>query len=85
MTDAAMFYVVGEHKGQKAYYCGWWHTYGEALLAHHPTLGVKEMTRANANRVRRRLENPEIWGGKWALEQVTHNAEIRGGVSRPLD
>jgi hypothetical protein len=80
-----MFYVVGEHKGQKAYYCGWWHTYGEALLAHHPTLGAKEMTRANANRVRRRLENPEIWGGKWALEQVTHNAEIRGGVSRPLD
>ena len=65
-----LFYVVGVHKHQRAYYCGWWHTYGEPLLAHHPSLGAKPMTRANANRVRRRLEDPKIWGGVWRLEPV---------------
>jgi len=65
-----LFYVVGEHKNQKAYYSGWWHTYAEALFTNHPTLGAKEMKRANANRVRRRLEDPNVWGGKWTLERV---------------
>jgi hypothetical protein len=69
-AEKALFYVVGEHKSQTAYYCGWWHTCGEPLLAHHPSLGAKTMTRANANRVRRRLESPEIWGGTWRLEEV---------------
>lgn len=59
-----------ENKSQTAYYCGWWHTYGEPLLAHHPSLGAKTLTRANANRVRRRLESPEIWGGTWRLEEA---------------
>jgi hypothetical protein len=65
-----MFYVVGEHKGMVAYYCGWWHPYGEALLS-NTIFGAKKMKRANANRVRRRLENPEIWGGKWKLVSAT--------------
>lgn len=69
-AEQALFYVVGEHKGQRAYYCGWWHAYGEALLAHHPSLGAKAMSRPNANRVRRRLENPHIWGGTWRLEKA---------------
>ncbi len=68
--EKTLFYVVGEHKSQTAYYCGWWHTYGEPLLAHHPSLGAKSMTRPNANRVRRRLENPEIWGGIWRLKRA---------------
>lgn len=66
MSDAR-FYVVGEHKDQTAYYCGWWHSYGEPLLTNHPDNGAKPMKRENANRVRRRLENPKIWGGKWRL------------------
>lgn len=64
-----MFYVVGIHKHQKAYYSGWWHTYAEPLFTNHPNFGGKKMSRANANRVRRRLEDPAIWGGKWKLEE----------------
>lgn len=70
MTESK-FYVVGEHKNQKAYYCGWWHTNNEPLLAHHQSLGAKAMSRPNANRVRRRLEDPTIWGGAWRLEPAT--------------
>jgi hypothetical protein len=70
-TTEPLFYVVGEHKNQTAYYCGWWHTYGEPLLTQHPSLGAKPMKRAGANRIRRRLENPEIWGGDWRLVPVT--------------
>lgn len=66
--DMSLFYVVGEDKGQKAYYSGWWHTYNQPLFSHHRDLSSKAMSRANANRVRRRLENPKIWGGKWKLE-----------------
>lgn len=66
----SLFYVVGEHKDQTAYYCGWWHTYGEPLFVNGPILEAKKMRRANANRVRRRLENPKIWGGKWRLVSV---------------
>lgn len=67
VAEKPLFYVVGEHKNQVAYYCGWWHSYGEPLLAHHPSLGAKAMVRDGANRVRRRLENPAIWGGTWRL------------------
>lgn len=69
-TKEALFYVVGLHKDQTAYYCGWWHTYGEPLLTNGPYLEAKKMRRANANRVRRRLENPRIWGGTWKLEKA---------------
>jgi len=54
----------------KAYYCGWWHLNNEPLLTNHASLGAKKMKRANANRIRRRLENPEIWGGQWFLEEA---------------
>jgi hypothetical protein len=67
---AETFYVVGYEKHQVAYYSGWWHTYGQPLFSHAPTLGAKAMSRANANRVRRRLENPRIWGGKWRIVRV---------------
>jgi predicted GIY-YIG superfamily endonuclease len=69
-TTEPLFYVVGKHKDQTAYYCGWWHTYGEPLLTHNPSLGAKAMKRAGANRIRRRLENPDIWGGAWKLEKA---------------
>lgn len=65
-----LFYVVGVEKSLTAYYCGWWHANNQPLFAHHPSLGAKKMSRANANRVRRRLEDPSIWGGKWTLVQV---------------
>jgi hypothetical protein len=51
-TEQALFYVVGEHKSQTAYYCGWWHTNGEPLLAHHPSLGAKTMTTPSAAQAR---------------------------------
>ena len=70
MSAEPRFYVVGRSKDQVAYYCGWWQAYGEPLLAHHPGLGAKKMSRPNANRVRRRLEDPVIWGGEWKLEKV---------------
>jgi hypothetical protein len=65
-----LFYVVGVEKCLKAYYAGWWHTYRQPLFTHNHTLGAKAMTRANANRVRRRLENPSVWGGSWSIEPV---------------
>lgn len=68
---SARFLVVGEEKGQPAYYSGWWHTYRQPLFTHHPALAAKLMSRANANRVRRRLENPEIWGGKWRVVSLS--------------
>lgn len=67
---SAQFYVVGREKDQKAYYSGWWHWCAQPLFTHHPSLGAKKMSRQNANRVRRRLENPNIWGGEWKLEEV---------------
>ena len=69
-NSKALFFVVGTHKEQRAYYSGWWHTYGEPLFTPHPSLAGKAMSRSNANRVRRRLENPIIWGGEWRLEQA---------------
>lgn len=69
-TTLPMFYVVGEYENKKAYYSGWWHTYNQPLFTTHPGNGGKKMSRANANRVRRRLESPTIWGGTWALEQA---------------
>ena len=68
MTTDQLFYVVGTEKGVPAYYCGWWHTYNQPLFTRYPRLDGKKMSRHNANRVRRRLENPKIWGGKWRLE-----------------
>ena len=65
-----LFYVVGEEKGQTAYYAGWWCMYNQPLLTNWPRLDAKKMKRANANRVRRRLEDPVIWGGKWRLVEV---------------
>lgn len=62
-----LFYVVGVEKERTAYYSGWWHTYAQPLFTHHPDLAAKLMSRDNANRVRRRLENPRIWGGTWKL------------------
>jgi len=64
-----LFYVVGTEKGQVAYYSGWWHTYNQPLFD-NSTYHAKRMTRANANRVRRRLESPGVWGGEWKLVEV---------------
>jgi hypothetical protein len=69
MSMEALFYVVGEEKHQTAFYCGWWHTYNQPLFS-NSTFGAKRMKRANANRVRRRLEDREIWGGEWRLVEV---------------
>lgn len=63
------FYVVGEEKDGPAYYCGWWGMYNQPLFSRN-TFGARRMKRANANRVRRRLEDPNLWGGKWRLVEV---------------
>ena len=80
MKTLPLFHVVGHENGMTAYYCGWWHTYGQPLLAHHPSLGAKAMTRSNANRVRRRLESPDIWGGEWRLVEVCASARTSSGA-----
>lgn len=63
------FYVVGTEKGGPVYYVDWWRTYSQPLVS-RTTYCAKRMSRANANRVRRRLEDPEIWGGEWHLVEV---------------
>ena len=63
------FFVVGTDQGKKVYYGGWWEMYNQPIMSPYSTF-ARKMSRANANRVRRRLENPDIWGGEWAIEEV---------------
>ena len=69
--STALFLVVGREKERTAYYAGWWHTYNQPLFTNHPLNSPKKMSRANANRVRRRLEDPVIWGGEWRIKEFT--------------
>lgn len=69
-SDTNKFLVVGFEKGRTAYYSGWWQSYNQPLFTNHPHLAAKQMSRANANRVRRRLEDPTIWGGEWKIVAV---------------